>query len=216
VTGRSGSVRHLGNRIVTDPEAPASSISSEPLQTLAGKFDTGEYLSPYSDIVALMVFDHQMRVNNLLTRVSWEARYAAEEHRNDRTAHVRDAVNELVDYLLFIDEVPLRQRVEGTSGFAETFAARGPHDSKGRSLHQLDLKRRLMRYPCSYMIYTETFDNLPGEVREAVFHRMWQILSGQESGKKYARLSLSDREAVVDILRETKQGLPVYFRSLTR
>jgi hypothetical protein len=215
VTGRSGSVRHLGNIIVTDPEAPASSISSEPLQTLAGKFDTGEYLSPYSDIVALMVFDHQMRLNNLLTRVSWEARYSAEEHRNDRTAHVRDAVNELVDYLLFIDEVPLRQRVEGTSGFAETFAAQGPHDSKGRSLHQLDLKRRLMRYPCSYMIYTETFDNLPGEVREAVFHRMWQILSGQEPGKKYARLSRSDREAVVDILRETKLGLPVYFKSLT-
>jgi hypothetical protein len=66
------------------------------------------------------------------------------------------------------------------------------------------------------MIYTETFDNLPEEVREAIFHRMWQILSGQEAGKRYARLSLSDREAVVDILRETKHGLPVYFKSLTQ
>jgi hypothetical protein len=71
-----------------------------------------------------------------------------------------------------------------------------------------------MRYPCSYMIYTEAFDNLPEEVREAIFHRMWEILSGQETGQKYA-LSLSDREAVVDILRETKHGLPVYFKSLT-
>jgi hypothetical protein len=155
-------------------------------------------------------------MNNLLTRVSWEARYGADEHRIDRTAHIRDAVNELVDYLLFIDEAPLQNRIEGTSGFAETFAAQGSHDSKGRSLRQLDLKRRLMRYPCSYMIYTETFDNLPGEVREAIFHRMWQILSGQEAGKKYARLSFSDREAVVDILRETKHGLPVYFKSLTQ
>ena len=216
VTGRSGSVRHLGNIMVTNPEKPASSISSGTLQTLTGKFDTSEYLSPYSDVVALMVFDHQMRMNNLLTRVSWEWRYAADEHRIDRAAHVRDAVNELVDYLLFIDEAPLPDRVEGTSGFAETFAALGPHDSKGRSLRQLDLKRRLMRYPCSYMIYTETFDNLPEEVREAIFHRMWQILSGQEAGKRYARLSLSDREAVVDILRETKHGLPVYFKSLTQ
>jgi hypothetical protein len=74
VTGGSASVRHLGNFILTDPEAPASSISSETIQTLAGKFDTSEYLSPYSDIVALMVFDHQMRMNNLLTRVGWEAR----------------------------------------------------------------------------------------------------------------------------------------------
>jgi hypothetical protein len=216
VTGGSGSVRHLGNLILTNPEAPASSISSETLQTLAGKFDTSEYLSPYSDIVALMVFDHQMRMNNLLTRVGWEARYAADEHRKDQTAHVRDAVNELVDYLLFIDEVPLQHSAEGTSGFAEKFSAQGPHDGKGRSLRQLDLKRRLMRYPCSYMIYTEAFDNLPGDVREAIFQRMWQILSGQDAGKRYARLSLSDRQAIVDILRETKQGLPVYFKSLPR
>jgi hypothetical protein len=216
VTGGSGSVRHLGNIILTNPEAPASSISSETLQTLAAKFDTSEYLSPYSDIVALMVFDHQMRMNNLLTRVGWEARYAADEHRKDQAAHVRDAVNELVDYLLFIDEVPLQRPVEGASGFAEKFSAQGPHDGKGRSLRQLDLKRRLMRYPCSYMIYTEAFDNLPGDVREAIFQRMWQILSGQDAGKRYARLSLSDRQAIVDILRETKQGLPVYFKSLPR
>jgi hypothetical protein len=66
------------------------------------------------------------------------------------------------------------------------------------------------------MIYTEAFDNLPEEVREAIFQRMWQILSGQATDKKYARLSISDRQAVVDILRETKQGLPTYFKSLTR
>lgn len=125
-------------------------------------------------------------------------------------------MNELVDYLLFIDEVPLQHRVEGTSGFAVKFSAREPHDSKGRSLRQLDLNRRLMRYPCRYMIYTEAFDNLPEEVREAIFQRMWQILSGQATDKKYARLSISDRQAVVDILRETKQGLPTYFKSLTR
>jgi len=216
VTGRSGSVRHLGNIILPNPEAPASSISGETLQTLSGKFDTSQFLSPYSDIAALMVFDHQMRMNNLLTRVSWEARYGADEQRIDRTAHIRDVVNELVDYLLFIDEAPLPNRVEGTSGFAETFAAQGPHDSKGRSLRQLDLKRGLLQYPCSYMIYTEAFDNLPGEVREAIFHRMWQILSGQEADQKYARLSRSDRQAVVDILRETKHGLPVYFKSLSQ
>ncbi len=216
VTGRSGSVRHLGNIIVTNPEAPVSSISSETLKTLSGKFDTGEYLSPYSDIVALMVFDHQMRMNNLLTRVGWEARYAAYEHRIDRTARVREAVNELVDYLLFIDEAPLAGKVEGSSGFAETFGARGPHDSKGRSLRQFDLERRLMRYPCSYMIYSEAFDGLPADLKAAIYRRTWQILSGQETGTRYARLSLRDRKAVVDILRETKHGLPVYFKSLTQ
>jgi hypothetical protein len=156
-----------------------------------------------------------MHMNNLLTRVSWEARYAAYEHGIDRTAQVRDAVNEFVDYLLFVDEAPLPGKIEGTSGFAETFTAKGPRDSKGRSLRQLDLGRRLLRYPCSYMIYTETFDGLPTNLKEAIYQRMWQILSGQETGRGYARLTFSDRKAVIDILRETKPGLPTYFKTLT-
>ena len=121
-----------------------------------------------------------------------------------------------MDYLLFIDEAPLPGKIEGTSGFAETFGARGPHDSKGRSLRQLDLERRLMRFPCSYMIYSEAFDGLPSDLKTEIYQRIWQILSGQETGTRYARLSLSDRQAVVDILRETKPGLPVYFTPLTQ
>ena len=39
--------------------------------------ETRGYLSPQSDIVALLVFDHQMRAINLLTRLNWESRVAA-------------------------------------------------------------------------------------------------------------------------------------------
>ena len=65
-----------------------------------------------------------------------------------------------------------------------------------------------MRYPCSYMIYSEAFDSLPVEAKEAIYKRMWQILSGQESGQKYARVSLADRQAIVEILRDSKPDLP--------
>jgi hypothetical protein len=178
--------------------------------------DAGSYLSPHSDIVALMVFDHQVQMINLLTRVGWETRFALYDHR-DLTAHlVQDGSKELVDYLLFIDETPLRGKVQGSSGFVEKFAARGPKDRKGRSLRDFDLEQRLMRYPCSYMIYSEAFDNLPVEAKEAIYKRMWQILSGQETDRKYARLSLPDRQAIVEILRETKPGLPDYFQPVTR
>ena len=61
-------------------------------------------------------------------------------------------VSELVDYLLFVDERPLPGPVDGTSPFARVFAAGGPRDAHGRSLRQLDLHTRLMRYPCSYLI----------------------------------------------------------------
>jgi hypothetical protein len=124
---------------------------------------------------------------------------------------IRDTANELVDYLLFVDEAPLPGRVEGSSGFAREFSARGPRDKQGRSLRELDLERRLLQYPCSYMIYTEAFDSLPSDARSAVYERMWEVLSGRETKDVYARLTLDDRKAIVEILRDTKPGLPEYF-----
>ena len=115
---------------------------------------------------------------------------------------MRDAVNELVDYLLFVDEEPLTAAIKGTSGFAEKFAAQGPADSRGRSLRQLDLEHRLLRYPCSYMIYSAAFGALPTETRQAIYSRMWELLSPR-----------ADRRDVIDILRETVPDLPPAFRA---
>jgi hypothetical protein len=157
-----------------------------------------------------------MRVHNLLTRLGWEARYASYEKRTDLAVRLRNVAEELVDYLLFVEEAPLTAALEGTSGFAETFAAQGPWDSKGRSLRQFDLKRRLMRYPCSYMIYSEAFDALPGAAKKAVYDRMWQVLSGEEQNPRYARLTAADRQSILEILRETKRDLPDNFRVHSR
>ena len=114
--------------------------------------------------------------------------------------------------MLFVDEAPLPAPVEGSSGFAERFSARGPKDSHSRSLYQLDLTTRLLRYPCSYLIYSDAFDALSAGAREAVYRRMYAILSGAEHTGRYSRLSPSDRRAIIDILRETKRDLPAYFR----
>ena len=156
-----------------------------------------------------MIFQHQVRMTNLMTRIGWEARLAEHDRRLDLAASpLRDGVNELVDALLFVEEEPLTAAVRGTSGFAEIFAALGPADRQGRSLRQLDLERRLLRYPCSYMIYSAAFAALPGGVREAIYSRVWEILSGRETAPKYSRLSEADRRAVVDILRDTLPDLP--------
>lgn len=221
VTGGSGPVRHMGNAMVADPDKPESMVTRETLnlESLKEKFDTGAYLSPYSDIAALMVFDHQMRMINLLTRMGWETRYGLYEEKMNHTpigTRLRDTANELVDYMLFVDEAPLAGKIQGTSGFSEKFAAQGPRDRQGRSLRQLDLQRRLMRYPCSYMIYTAAFDSLPAEAKEAVYKRLWRILSGEERNAKYARLSVADRQAIVEILRDTKRDLPGYFQAIKR
>jgi hypothetical protein len=142
--------------------------------------------------------------------MSWEARAA--DGQRDPKPLIEAVAREVVDYMLFVDEAPLPMRVEGSSGFAERFSRRGPMDSHRRSLYQLDLTTRLLRYRCSYMIYSEAFDGLPAAARDAVYRRLYAVLSGAEQAPRYSRLSSSDRRAIIDILRETKRDLPAYFK----
>jgi hypothetical protein len=217
VTGTHGSMRHMGNAIVAKGEDRDTAISDRTLNrtSLDGAFDPHGYLSAHSDIAALMVFQHQGHMTNLITRVGWEARVAAYQGGPVEIARgsVGAAIDELVDYALFVDEQPLTARVAGTSGFAAMFAAQGPVDRKGRSLRQLDLERRLMRYPCSYMLYSAAFRALPAGVRGAVFVRIRDVLSGRDTNPRYARLSPDDRRAVLDILRDTVADLPGDFET---
>jgi hypothetical protein len=206
VTGRAAAIPHIGNAVVTDTEKREAIVSDRTLHRIAPEalFDGRGYLSSESDIAALMVFQHQAHMMNLITRAGWEARMHA--------GPPRDTVHELVDYLLFVDEEPLTAAVAGSSGFAEQFAAQGPADRRGRSLRQLDLEHRLLKYPCSFLIYSAAFRALPEEVRGAIYERMWEVLAGRDPAAKYARLAEPDRRAVMEILKETLPDLPSSLR----
>jgi hypothetical protein len=212
VTGDHGGAKHMGNV----PVMPADKDRAIPnptrsLASVAGLFDANGYPSMHSDVVALLVLEHQTHMTNLITRIGWEARVAEAGGGADAASRVKEAAVDLVDYLLFIDEAPLAGPVKGSSRFAGVFAARGPRDTRGRSLRDFDLQRRLFRHPCSYMIYTEAFSALPPAAKDAIYARMWTVLSGLDAGARYRRLSLADRQAIVQILRDTKNDLPVYF-----
>ena len=239
VTGDTGLGPHVGNTVATDPDEPML-LEDEVnfnLPTVEGRFDTSGYLTPYSDIAALMVLEHQTHMTNLLTRTGWEFRVAAYEGRATRGLFrapravggnatlraargeddtLRTAVRALVDYMLFVDESPLADRMTGTAGFEAAFEARGPFDRRGRTLREIDLDRRLFRYPCSYMIHTAAFDALPADAKDAVYRRLWQVLSGADRDSRYQHLTRVDRQAIVDILRDTKPGLPDYFDDVFR
>jgi hypothetical protein len=208
VTGTHRASRHMGNAIATDPADLAAMVKPETIHvtSLDGRFDMTGYLSPYSDIVALLVLEHQVQMLNLITRVGWESRVGADAQRP-----LDKAVEELVDYLLFVDELPLPGPIAGPSMFNRTFANTGPRDTKGRSLRELDLTRRLLKYPCSYLIYSEPFDALPTAAKAVVYQRMWNVLNGQVTDQRYRALSPDDRTAIIEILRDTKKDLPEYW-----
>jgi len=222
VTGSSGTTPHLGNADLNQLALGHVTNATLNWPSLEGKFDTTGYLSSHSDLVALMVFEHQMHLMNLLTRIGWEARVAEAQRlkipvfqlagTDDTPIAMEDAAGEVVDYMLFVGEAPIAEPISGSSRFRERFEEQGPFDRHGRSLRQLDLRRRLMRYPLSYMIYSPLFEELPGAAKDAIYRRLWQVLSGEAKGPQYQRLLSEDRRAIVEILNDTKKDLPPYWR----
>lgn len=197
VTGRQVPPRHMGNQPTLQPTPRTG--PPQKLTTVKGEIDLTQYLTDTSDVVALLVLDHQAHAANLLTRLNWEARIG--------NGRVDEAATELVDYLLFVDEAPLPGAVQGTSGFAEAFMAGGRKDPRGRSLRSLKLEGRLMQYPLSFMIETPMFDALPAPARRAVASRLAAILAGRDTGPKYAHLTPAVRATLVEMITALKPGL---------
>jgi hypothetical protein len=222
VTGSTGTTSHMGNNAVA-----LDGRATRELTSVDGLFDGDGYRALSSDVVAHLVFAHQIGMTNLLTRAGWQARvadpalhppYTAAPGEEERIALMMKGVaSEVVDYLLFIDEAPLTARIQGQSGFAERFATSGRRDRQGRSLRELDLTRRMMKYPCSYLIYSAAFDALPSRAKEPIYQRLWEVLSGEERDARYqSALTRADRQAIVEILRDTKKDLPSYFQGAIR
>src|SRR5262245_7625924 len=172
-----------------------------------------------------MVLEHQTETHNRITRANFQTRIALRDaaelnkalgkpadHQWDSTAsRIKSACEPLVKYLLMSGEKPLTEPVRGTSDFAREFAANGARDRRGRALRELDLETRLLKYPCSFLIYTAAFDGLPVEAKDYVYRRAWDVLSGADTGPDFAHLSADDRRAVREILSDTKPGLPAYW-----
>jgi len=212
VSGRHGSQEHLGN-VVFERGGVESSLLGERTRNvddLKPYVSDIDYVRAGSDIVSLMVLEHQTRLTNLITRLGWETRIAL--HDGDPVVEaISDTAEELLRYLLFTNEAPLDDPIQGDPQFVRDFESRGLPDGKGRSLRQLDLQQRMFRYPCSYLIHSEAFRSLPAEAKEIVYRRLWEVLTGSDDSDVYANLSAEDRQAVLEILRDTQPDLPAYW-----
>jgi len=210
VSGRHGGMRHNGNVQISDQSAMgAEPIGGHNITDLSERFDTAAYLAPTSDIVALMTFEHQLGISNRIWRLNAQARgLAGEGGRSASAADVDATVEELVGYLLGVGEARLPAPVTGVSSFTQSFAARGPRDARGRSLRDFDLQTRLFRYPASYMVYSRAFDSLPPALRDRIYRRMAEALSGADASGRFAHIAPEAGRAALEILRATKPGFP--------
>jgi hypothetical protein len=216
VTGRLENDVHLGNSFLDDFHH-ADAFDPKPgsaVVDLSDRFDAGKYPAPTSDIVAILLLDHSVKMRNLIAYAAYETRAALRDRQAARESNgqVRDwsderianAADSLLAYMLFRDEQPPKGKVSGTSSFAGDFARQGLRDRNGRSLRDLDLRTRLFVYPCSYLIDSPTFDGLPAEMKEVVWRRLDRILAGEDRSPLFRTLAAADRQAVREILLDTK------------
>ncbi len=234
VTGQHGIARHMGNALserdpksggrdaVFDAEAGAN------LETLDELASMEPYLKPSSDIVALMVLEHQVGMHNALVRASFRSRQAIHRRRafleavgdpvtdeleGSARRIVEAEVENVVEEMLFFEEATLPSGMKGAKGFQEQFLRRAKRTKSGRSLRELRLRGRLFERRCSFLIHSVVFDGMPDLVRGRVYRRLWDILSAKEVPEKYAYLDDDERREIIEILRETKKGLPAYWRA---
>jgi hypothetical protein len=214
VTGMHGAAQHRGNRMGDDFVQAKSNPSIGGNKTrLDEYFDPSKYPSPGSDIAALMVLGHQVHGHNFIARVH----YMAAQHlaAYGHVDYLKSPVEGLVKQLLVSEEVALEHPIRGNPDFVRVFEASGPRDRKGRSLRQLDLQRRLFKHPCSFLIHSEAFRRLPGPLKQKVYRRMAEVLSGADASDAFKHLSASDRASVREILTETLEDLPPDWKRLT-
>ncbi|MFM7130148.1 MAG: hypothetical protein ACKO0V_12395 [bacterium] len=219
VTGEMGKQYNLGNKIFQkrDSFRDINWEAGMNLHCLDSICNINEYPRKTSDVVALLVLGHQSEMHNRITRANFQTRQALHyeqalnkglgekpDHRwPSTTSRIKSACEPLLEYLFFQDELKLESPVSSDSGFIQAFEKRGPRDSKGRSLREFDLKTRIFKYPCSYLVYSESFRQLPDEAMNYILLRMNEILSGKDKSDKFKHLSETDKTAILAILSET-------------
>ncbi len=230
VTGQHGSQLHMGNVIATeedgevflDREAGANVLELEDL------FSTKPYLVPRSDILALMVLEHQVEMHNRLNRAAFSL---------ERTLHLQEQIDEalgrsktrklsgsalsvanshaekILEHLLFQKEIPLPDGgIDDIGNFRDAFRVNRRESKEGRSLKDFQLLDRIFKYRCSYMIYSRAFDHLPGPLKQIVYRRLWDILNGRDPSPDFDYLGESERTRILSILIDTKPNLPGYWK----
>ena len=207
VTGRSA-LPHLGNRTFT---IAGGLLPDEPpltLKSVSGKIDVSPYLTDTSDIVALMILEHQALMHNLLINASMEFRRASWREttiKSGGAAKVAEAkARAITGIMLFKDEAPAGDGgIDGSAAFQTAFAARFPKSKAGDSLADFHLGNRLFKNRCSYMIHSKAFTSLPAPVKAAVFRELRKRLSGEEPCEWIPE---GERAGILEILDETVPG----------
>jgi hypothetical protein len=201
VTGAPPDWTHRGNKF------PGSEPTVE--EIFEARLDARMYMGRGSDVLPLLVHDHQVHMHNYFTRLAFEVRRMLAVYGHIR--YLKNPVEALLRYMLFAEEAPLPGPLAGNPEFVGHFLKDAHRDSKGRSLRDFDLKTRLFKHRCSFLIESDSFRELPSPLRDVLLARLWEILTGQDQSEAFSKLEAASRRETLEILREVLPDLPPYW-----
>lgn len=223
VTGTHGKELHLGNVITksTVKGMVHDSAQGANIVSLEKFISTEPYLVGSSDIVALMVLEHQYVMQNTLMETGRAMRRVLARQKPDAPEESWQRVaqkyaRQITRQLLFSGEHELQDGgVTGGAAFQEAFRRDRVLSKDGRSLKDFNLRTRLFENRCSYMIYSAAFDALPEPLKKAVYDHLGEVLHGKDGGPDYHHLQAEERMGIFQILLDTKPEIRACLPAMT-
>ena len=229
VTGTHGRQRHLGNALFHDP-VDLEKIDYESganLTDLRSRVDLAAYRTPHSDIVALMVLEHQVPLHNQIAAANYRARLALREQEvlnkmlNSTSSELSPGIqrrlqragDDVLKGLLFVGETPLTDSVQGTAGFAESLCRPGPARPPRPFAARLRFAAAAVQISLQLLDLLGRLERVAGTGPEPHLRRLWEIVTNQDDDQTFAHLTPEDRRAIYEILVDTKPDLPDYWKS---
>jgi len=228
VTGNLGLQTHMGNAIAVEKGHRVFMQTDRPtnLEQIDTLIDTTPYAENSSDVIALLVLEHQTHMHNLITKGTFDTIIAINRNKiiqqmsdtpfktqnKSLLDNIHATGDKIIEYLLFCNEIAIASPITGRRDFQKAFEKRGPIATNGATLREFNLKTRLFKYPCSYLIYSKSFDEMPPLLLEYVYKELWDIFSDKRQDDKFLHISRHIGKQIKSILIETKDNLPPYWR----
>jgi len=209
VTGEGAATNHWGNLI---GRLAAGTLTTQPNRP-GDRFSFSKYPMATSDLLPHLVLEHQAGFVNRAVQATYRARTAlaaaAGRLSDAQNAELSEQARTLVRYLLFADEAPLPAGgVDGDPAYKTAFLRNRKTAAGDVALKDLDLRTRLFRHRCSYMIYSPVFAGLPVPLKERVQRRLAEALRDDARDEASAHLPLEEKRAIRRILKATLDGYP--------
>ena len=176
-------------------------------------FDFARYPAATSDVLPQLLLEHQAGFVNRVVEASYRARTNLHTSGGALTPEHERELDEqakiVTRYVLFADEVPLpKGSIEGTAEYRKEFQNARHTKPGGEALRELDLRTRLLKLRCSYMIYSPVFQGLPAPMKQRIFRRLGEALDSTKADAEYAYLPADEKRAIRAILKSTLADLP--------